>query len=180
MKPIPARMRAAPKRERRPKCSCRTRKEVRQAKTGSRVRRIAVWVGGRCCWAQLWIVKAAAVARRLVITSAMRRRGVTDKMRSSAERQGNGHYDRCHANLERGELAGGDPMRGVGQDSRWAAKAIAQKSVRRSPTPMLREILPGGSRGVVRRRRPEKARMSADGGGPAGRGVRRSEGRGRW
>ena len=22
-----------------------------------------MWVGGRCCWAQLWMVKAAAVAR---------------------------------------------------------------------------------------------------------------------
>ena len=74
---IPTKISAAPQRDRMPRCSWRTRKEVRHAKTGSKVNRMAVWVGGRCCWAQLWIVKAAAVAKRLVTASAIRRRGVT-------------------------------------------------------------------------------------------------------
>ena len=73
---IPVRMSAAPMRARWPRCSWRKTTEVRAAKTGSRVRSSAVWVGGRCCWAQLWMVKAAAVATRLVIPRAMSRRRV--------------------------------------------------------------------------------------------------------
>src|ERR1700761_2276566 len=42
MEAMPVRMRAAPRRERVLRCSWRTRKEVRKAKTGSRVRRMAV------------------------------------------------------------------------------------------------------------------------------------------
>ena len=74
---IPARMRAAPGGSGGQDARAGRGREVSQAKTGSRVRRSAVWVGGRCCWAQLWMVKAAAVASRLVTARAMTRRGVT-------------------------------------------------------------------------------------------------------
>ena len=66
-----------------------------------------MWVGGRCCWAQLWMVKAAAVASRLVISERddeTRREGESGGR--PPERQGNDHDERGEADLERGKLAG--------------------------------------------------------------------------
>ena len=57
---IPATMRAAPARARRPRCSFRKIIAISHAKTGSSDRMTAVCVGGRCFCAQLWMVKAAA------------------------------------------------------------------------------------------------------------------------
>src|SRR5690242_10416323 len=74
---IPAKIRSAPARDREPSLSPKKRKEVTQAKTGSNVNRRAVWVGGRCCWAQLWIVKAAAVASSEVTRRAAKSRALT-------------------------------------------------------------------------------------------------------
>ena len=161
MTTIPMRIRAAPKIERRPRCSCRTRNEVMHAKTGSKLRRIAVWVGGRYCWAQLWIVNAAAVARRLVMASAVTRRGV--RVRCGLPPKGRVIAISSAADpiWRVARWAVGMAFETWAKDSRWAAKATAQNSVRMSPRPtVLKRFCQEVPAGVVRRKRPEKAEMA--------------------
>ncbi len=118
-------------------------------------------MGGRCCWAQLWMVKAAAVASRLVIDKGYEKTWREGQMRSSADRKSNGHDERGHADLEGGELAGGNPMRGVGQGEEVCGEGNrAAQSEDISCADADEEILPGGSGWVVRRNRPAKARMA--------------------
>ena len=67
---IPAKINPAPNIARRPICSPKNNRDVSHANTGSSVKISAVCDAGRCCWAQLWIVKAAAVASTAVTPSA--------------------------------------------------------------------------------------------------------------
>src|ERR1700722_7682821 len=67
---IPAKINAAPPRMRGPRCSLATIQEVIAAKTGSRLMRMAVWVGEVYCWDQVWAEKPKAVEPRAVTRTA--------------------------------------------------------------------------------------------------------------
>jgi len=70
-----------------------------------------------------------------------------DQVRSSAGWKSNSHYDRCYANLESSKLAGGHPMRGVGQGEEVSSEGNrAKKREEVSHPNAYEEILPGGPR----------------------------------
>ncbi len=155
---IPAKIRAAPARERGPRRSWRKSREVSQAKTGSSVRRSAVWTGGRCCWAQLWMVKAAAVARRLVTARAIKRRGVMVMCGVPPRGRVMTMMTVAKPIWSVASWAAGRFCEAWARVRRCPAKAMAQARVRRSPMPMVERISRGWvPAGVVRRRSPVKA-----------------------
>ena len=79
----------------------------------------------------------------------------------SAKGQGDRHDESGYADLEGGELAGGDSVGGVGEGEEVAGEGDrAGEGEEVSGADADEEVLQGGSGGVVRRRRPEKARIA--------------------
>jgi len=133
--------------------------EVRQAKTGSRVNRMAVWVGEGVAGPALDGEGSGGGEEAGHGEGDEQARG-DGQIGLACQRQGEGHDDGGDADLKGSELAGRDSMGGVAKARRWPAKAIAQARVSRSPGLMLvKRLLHDVPAGVVRRRRPEKPGM---------------------
>jgi hypothetical protein len=107
------------------------------------------------------MVKAAAVARRLVTARAMSRRGVTERCGLPPNGRVMAMMSVAAPIWRVASRSAGTRCEVWARARRWPAKAIAHARVRRSPGPMLtKRFWKEVPAGVVRRSRPEKARSA--------------------